>query len=329
MKVPIARELPIPRRAVLSAGAAALGGAAAASFARAVAAEPGAQAAPEPPRPESPFPVSLNTSTLRGHKLPIAKIAEIASRAGYAGIEPWPDELDRHVESGGKLEDLGKLFRDRGLAVTGAIAFFSWLSDDETERARGLEEARRRMDALARIGGTKIAAPPAGNVAGVSLLRAAERYRELIELGEKFGVIPALELWGRAPILSRLGECAFVALESGHPKACILPDVFHIYRGGSPLGGVALLSPRILGGFHLNDYPADPPREKARDSDRVYPGDGIAPLAQLFRDLVAIGYRGPVSVELFNPAYYAQDPEVVARTALEKTRAVLRQSLSG
>lgn len=306
------------RREILAFSAALLGGGAAASLARAFPAESA--------KPADPFPVSLNTSTLRGHKLPITKTIEIASKAGYSGIEPWPDELDRYVEAGGKLEDLGKLLRDLGLAVTGAIAFFSWLSDDESERARGLEEAKRRMDMLARIGGTHIAAPPAGKVAGVDLLRAAERYRDLLELGEKFGVTPALELWGAAPLLSRLGQCAFVAIECGHPKACILPDVFHIYRGGSGLGGVALLSPRILAGFHLNDYPADPPRERIRDSERVYPGDGIAPLVQLFRDLAAIGYRGPVSIELFNPTYYAQDPELVAKTALEKTRALFRKA---
>jgi sugar phosphate isomerase/epimerase len=41
------------------------------------------------------------------------------------------------------------------------------------------------------------------------------------------------------------------------------------------------------------------------------------------RDLRAIGYKGFLSIELFNPEYYKQDPRVVAETALKKTRAAI------
>jgi sugar phosphate isomerase/epimerase len=118
----------------------------------------------------------------------------------------------------------------------------------------------------------------------------------------------------------RLGQAAGIAIEAHHPKACVLPDVYHLHRGGSGLDGVRKVNADLLAGFHLNDYPADPPAERLRDADRIYPGDGVAPLGQLFRDLRAIGYRGAVSIELFNPEYYKQDPLRVAKTALEKTR---------
>ena len=76
-----------------------------------------------------------------------------------------------------------------------------------------------------------------------------------------------------------------VAIESGHPKACILPDVFHLYKGGSSLEGVRLLAPAAIHVFHVNDYPAQPARDKVTDADRVYPGDGVAPYRTLLRDL--------------------------------------------
>ena len=50
----------------------------------------------------------------------------------------------------------------------------------------------------------------------------------------------------------------------------------------------------------MNDYPADPPRATITDADRVYPGDGIAPLGELVRILQAIGFHGYFSLELFN-----------------------------
>ena len=119
----------------------------------------------------------------------------------------------------------------------------------------------------------------------------------------------------------------FVVIESGHPKACLLPDVYHIYKGGSDFNGLKLLSPRAIQVFHLNDYPADPPRETIGDRDRVYPGDGIAPLTQILQDLHANGSRAVLSLELFNPTYWKQDPLAVAKTGLAKMKAAVNKAL--
>lgn len=275
-----------------------------------------------------PFKICFNTSTLRARKLPITDIVDVVAEAGYGGIEIWVDEIDRHVTSGGTLKDLDRRIKDRGLVVTGAIAFFEWMVDDDARRAGGFESAKQHMARLAEIGCTHIAAAPCGDVERVELLRAAERYRELLEVGEKFGVVPAVEIWGPARNLFRLGQAVLVAIEANHPKACILPDVYHLYKGGSGLSGVGRLNAHIIAGFHLNDYPADPPRETITDRHRVYPGDGIAPLGQLIRDLRTIGYRGPLSVELFNPDYAQQDPLLLAKTALGKTRRAIVEALS-
>ena len=78
--------------------------------------------------------------------------------------------------------------------------------------------------------------------------------------------------------------------------------------------------------FHVNDYPASPPRETITDADRVYPGDGVAPLDRLFQDLRAAGFRGTLSLELFNRGYWQQDALLVARTGLEKMRAAVERA---
>ena len=88
------------------------------------------------------------------------------------------------------------------------------------------------MDMVRQIGGTRIAAPPSGATKeAVHLLRAAERYRALLEIGDKIGVTPQVELWGFSRSLNRLGETAFVAMESGHPAR------LHPGRRLSPLQG--------------------------------------------------------------------------------------------
>jgi sugar phosphate isomerase/epimerase len=159
------------------------------------------------------------------------------------------------------------------------------------------------------------------------LRRIAERYRALLELGDQFGVVPQVEVWGFSETLSRLGEAAHVAIDAGHPRACILADVYHLYKGGSSLEGLKLLSGNAIHVFHMNDYPASPPRDTISDAQRVFPGDGVAPLTELFRTLRAIGFRGMLSLELFNRDYWKKDPLEVARTGLEKMRAAVRKGL--
>lgn len=271
------------------------------------------------------FRFCLNTSTIRGQNLTIEQEVDVAAKAGYTGIEPWIREIDAYVEKGGGLKDLKKRIDDAGLTVESAIGFANWIVDDDQKRAEGLETAKRDMDIVRQIGGTRIAAPPVGatNQTDLNLFAAAERYRALLEVGREIGVMPQVEVWGFSKSLSRLGEVMFVAVESGHADACILPDVYHIYKGGSDFAGLNLIDGRAMHCFHMNDYPADPPRDKIGDADRVYPGDGVAPLKQILETLVSTGFHGTLSLELFNRTYWEQDALEVAKTGLEKMRAAV------
>lgn len=285
-----------------------------------------ANAAQSPVTPKIKY--SLNMSTVRGQKLSPPDQVDLAAKAGYDAIEPWVGELRQFEQSGGSLKDLSKRIADRGLLVPSAIGFAEWIVNDDARRATGLEQAKRDMELVRTIGGTHIAAPPAGATkdTDVSLFKAAERFRTLIELGESMGVLPQLEVWGFSTTLSRLGETMLVATEARHPKACVLLDVYHLHKGGSEFAGLRLLSGAAMNCFHMNDYPATPPRETIRDADRVYPGDGVAPLTPLLRDLFATGFGGTLSLELFNPTYWKQDALEVAQTGLAKMRAAVAKA---
>jgi 2-keto-myo-inositol isomerase len=273
------------------------------------------------------FRFCLNSSTIRGQNLSPPQQVEIAARAGYHAIEPWIGELHKHVEQGGSLADLKKQISDHGLTVESAIGFAEWIVDDDTRRAQAVEAAKRDMDAVRQIGGTRMAAPPAGGTKQtLNLSRVAERYRALLEAGSQIGVVPQLELWGFSQTLSRLGELLFVAAESNHPDACLLPDVFHLHKGGSDFGSLRLVNGQAIHVFHMNDFPAKPERAAITDADRVYPGDGVAPLAQLFQDLKESGFRGFLSLELFSRELWKQDALAVALTGIEKMRAAVEKA---
>jgi sugar phosphate isomerase/epimerase len=277
-----------------------------------------------------PFGYSFNTSTIRGQKLPVDEEAKLAAKAGYDAFEPWIGELQDYAKKGGNLKDLGKLIADSGLKVESSIGFARWIVDDDLERQKGLDEAKRDMEMVLAIGGKRIAAPPIGATDKqiLDLHVIADRYRALAELGSKIGIIPEAEIWGFSKTLNRLGDTILVALESGHPKACVLPDVYHLFKGGSGFDGLKFLQGKAIGIFHVNDYPKDKDRGAIKDADRVYPGDGVAPLKDVFRTLRDIGYRGMLSLELFNPEYYKQDALEVVKTGLEKTKAAVKAALA-
>jgi 2-keto-myo-inositol isomerase len=279
--------------------------------------------------PKEPFGYCLNTATIRGQAVGIAREAEIAAAAGYKGFEPWIGDIEKYVKDGGTLKDLAKKIADLGLSVESAIGFANWIVDNDEERKKGLEQAKRDMDLLVQIGGKRIAAPPAGatNAQLTDLTKLGERYRALCQVGQEMGIIPQLEVWGFSKTLSRLAETMFVAVEASHPIACVLPDIYHLHKGGSAFDSLKLVGGKGFEVFHVNDYPAMPTRDKINDADRVYPGDGVAPNADIFPTLYRNGFRGMLSLELFNRDYWKQDPLEVAKTGLQKTRETVQKAM--
>jgi len=271
---------------------------------------------------KSKFGYCLNMSTIRGQNLPVEQEIDIAGKAGYDGIEPWLNKLHEYVRAGKSLKDLRKRIADHGLKVESAIGFARWIVDDDARRAMGLEDAKRDMDIIAEIGGTRIAAPPAGVPRGkaVTVDNAAKRYRKLLELGDKTGVVPQVEMWGGNASIGTLSKAIYVAVASGHPQACFLGDIYHTYKGGSDFSSLRLLGPHAMQVFHVNDYPADPPRATIRDEHRVYPGDGIAPMTKILSTFLAVGATPALSLELFNREYWKQDALQVAKTGLQKMK---------
>jgi 2-keto-myo-inositol isomerase len=311
----------ISRRGLLAAGSAAIG----ASLASRLSAQP---TPPPIPSAAGGFKFSLNASTISGQKLALPQQLETAAKAGYDVFEPWLRDIETYIRGGGKLADLRKQITDLGLTIENAIGFAAWVTDDDAARAKGLEQFKHDMDLVSQIGGRRIAAPPVGATdnANLDLMKAAERYRALCDIGQTFGVAPQIEIWGHSKALSKLSQALFVAAESGHRLACVLADVYHMYKGGSDFNGFRIAGRGAIQVLHMNDYPATPPRAQIGDQNRVYPGDGIAPLAQVLRDVRMNNPQCILSLELFNRDYWKQDALEVAKTGLAKMKAAVDKS---
>ncbi|MCY3771120.1 MAG: sugar phosphate isomerase/epimerase [Gemmatimonadetes bacterium] len=273
------------------------------------------------------FEYCLNTSTIRTPGATVLEYVDIAADAGYEGIEPWVEEIDAWVEGGGTLEQLRDRAAGRGIRIVNLIAFFEWAVPEEDRHARGLEEARRCFEMAQVLECPFVATAPKGiHDRQVDLFSVARRFAELTEAVSDFSPKPLLEFWGVARTLGTVGEALLVAAESGVRDARLLTDIFHMYKGSGHQRGMDYLDPGRLGLVHVNDYPSVPVRAVIEDEHRVYPGDGEAPWDEIVASLERQEYRGMLSLELFNPAYWAEGPVATARKGLEKLRACVESA---
>lgn len=275
-------------------------------------------------KPDQSFTYSLNMSTIRGQKLGFIKELQVAAKAGFRSVEIWIDTFQNYLQNGGSVTEAKKIIDDLGIKVENAIGFAKWIVDDEAIRKAGLNQMQHEMELLAQIGCKRLAAPPSGatNTPLIDLNIITERYLTILKLGEQTGVLPMVEMWGSSLNLKKISQVLYVATESGHKDARILLDAFHIYKGGSSLDSLPFVGKTAMDIIHINDYPAGISPAKISEPDRIYPGDGIAPLRQILQAVKDPDKPIIISLEVFNQSYYAQDALLVAKTGLAKMKAI-------
>ena len=271
------------------------------------------------------FKYCLNTSTIRECKLDVPREIEVTSQAGYEGIELWVSEIEAYVESGGSLAELRRIVEGSGLEIPNLIAFFAWSHPDDAARHEGLEQARQVFAMARELGCPYVAAPPYGitDREDIPVAHLADCFGTLLEVGQQAGVLPLLEFWGMSKVLGSLAEANEVLDRVDAPDGALLSDVFHMTRDGSDVALLGKLPQDRLKLMHVNDIPQAVEGMRITDRDRVYPGDGIAPWDKIIGGLRAIGYRGYLSLELFNQEYQEEGAVQVARTGLEKIKRVV------
>ncbi len=272
----------------------------------------------------SPWPICLDTATIRPASL-IEKV-KIAAEAGYDGIEPWDGELEEFEKNGGNLKELGREIKKLGLKVPSVIGLWNAIPDTMDLFVSSLPETRRRMRMARDIGAEHIQTIPNQLSENYNQQWVADRFRDIIEIGLKeYDIKPAL-VFVKYFTIKTLGQAVGIAMDANHPIAKVIPDVYHMHISGGGFEGLKMLKGDAIAIFQFNDAPSTPVFKDLRDEHRVYPGDGILPLDSIFKDLKVIGYKGFISLEMYNPNYYKEDLLAVAKTGLKKTLAVLKKA---
>ena len=146
---------------------------------------------------------------------------------------------------------------------------------------------------------------------------------ELGDIAEKHNVSLAFEFLGQTDCsVQTLDLCNEIVEKVNRENIGNVLDTFHFYAGNSTFEAIEKMKPEKLFIFHINDA-ENLPKEQLTDAHRLYPGEGILPIKEIKACFDKIGYDRMVSIEIFRPEYWNENPFEVARKAKSATEKVL------
>ncbi len=146
---------------------------------------------------------------------------------------------------------------------------------------------------------------------------------ELGDIAEKHNISLAFEFLGQTDCsVQTLDFCNEIVEKVNRENIGNVLDTFHFYAGNSTFEAIEKMKPEKLFIFHINDA-ENLPKSELTDAHRLYPGEGILPIKEIKACFDKIGYDRMVSIEIFRPEYWNENPFEVARKAKAATEKVL------
>lgn len=239
------------------------------------------------------------------------KLAAIAA-AGFDGIEIFEQDF---IASDLAPEDVGRMVRDAGLTITLFQPFRDFEGLPEPHRARAFARAARKFDLMNRLGTDLILVCSSVHPAALGGIdRMAADFHALGDLARAHGVRVGFEAlaWGRHVHDHR--DAWEVVRRADHPQVGLILDSFHTLGRGIDPDTIRRIPGDRIFFVQLADAPAI-------GMDLLYwsrhfrtmPGEGDLDVTGFLRAVLATGYQGPLSLEIFNDQFRAGLPRLVAR----------------
>jgi 2-keto-myo-inositol isomerase len=250
--------------------------------------------------------VYLNGATLM--TTPTHRVLEIAREMGYAGIEARAERL---LKDGAEVRATADMLRPGEVLTLNGVAL-TVRADGRMDRRLIEDDLKPRLQICQELGAPYLLAIPP-RAPGLETRRAIPATRDALELArdraDRLGIRIAFEFLGFGDCPINTPEIATETVD-GIDAIDLVLDSCHWHASGSQPLNAFPVERLVL--VHLNDAPDKPPRQ-IEDADRVLPGEGVIQLKTLLASLKARAFTGPWSLETFNPAYWKQDPDDIAR----------------
>ena len=244
---------------------------------------------------------------------------DAAARAGFDGVEIFENDL---LASPLTPEDIRARCADLGLRIDLYQPMRDIEAVPEPEFARNLRRARHKFELMRRLGAdTVLVCSSVSPQAVDDDALAAEQLGRLADLAGESGIRVAYEAlaWGRH--VSTYDHAWRIVETAGHPALGTCLDSFHILSRGSDPQGIAHIPGEKIFFLQLADAPllAMDVLQWSRHY-RCFPGQGGFDVAGLVRQVLATGYDGPLSLEVFNDVFRQAD---AGPTAVDARRSLL------
>src|SRR6185437_13881512 len=242
-----------------------------------------------------------------------------AARAGFDGVEIFENDL---IACPLSPADVRLLTADLGLEILLYQPFRDFETNAPERLAASLRRAERKFAVMTELGaGTLLVCSSVADDAADGDARTADQLHELAERAGARGLRVAFEAlaWGRH--ISSYARAWQVVSRADHPRLGLCLDSFHILSLGHASGPVRDIPGEKIFFLQLADAPLL--RMDALPWSRHYrcfPGQGGFDLPGFMADVLAAGYRGPWSLEVFNDVFRQADAE---RTARDGMRSLL------
>ena len=238
------------------------------------------------------------------------KLAAIAA-AGFEGVEIFEADV---LASESSPAEIGRMVHDHGLEIVAFQPFRDFEGMPEPQRSRGFERARRKFALMNELGAARILV--CSNVSPASLGgidRAAADLRELGEIARGFGVEVGFEAlaWGRH--VSDYRDAWEVVRRADHPAVGVILDSFHVLSRGLPCDPIRSIPADRMTFVQLADAPGmDMDLLQWSRHFRNFPGQGDLPVDDFMAAVLATGYDGWLSHEIFNDRFRMASPRRIA-----------------
>ncbi|WP_327725309.1 bifunctional sugar phosphate isomerase/epimerase/4-hydroxyphenylpyruvate dioxygenase family protein [Streptomyces europaeiscabiei] len=242
-----------------------------------------------------------------------------AARAGFDGVEIFENDL---LASPLAPEEVRARCADLGLSVD----LYQPMRDIEAVPAevfeRNLRRARHKFEVMGRLGcDTVLVCSSVHPLAEDDDALAASHLHRLACLAEEFGIRVAYEAlaWGRH--VSTYDHAWRIVEAAGHPALGTCLDSFHILARGSDPKGIEDIPGERIFFLQLADAPlmAMDVLQWSRHY-RCFPGQGGFDVTGLVEHVMAAGYDGPLSLEVFNDVFRQAE---AGPTAVDAHRSLL------
>lgn len=269
--------------------------------------------------------LSFNTGNISGTAA--QKLAAI-SEAGFSATTFWPSDFFGLFEF---VDGNFAAAEQSGLRPTCYMMMRSFEGLPRSQTPRKLEIARQMMDQMQLFGAkTLVQTSNIGTEVDQDWSRAVEEFQALGELARSRDVRVAFEPLSQGPWINTWSKGWDLIRDVDHPNVGLVIDASHIFLAESPLEGLDRIPGDRIFLCEVSDFPGTTLgfREMLRNY-RLFPGEGVKPVRALAERVLATGYQGDFSAEVFNAFYRSQDPAVVARRGFEALERLFEKELAG